>query len=125
MKTPEKIKTRLIKAIEEASWVVEDGDAHDLIDVEDAFITVYSRDIINLLESLSAKLEHAGRERDALLRDLRDADQNNCEYCTHRRDATAHESCEKLDYACGDCERDDCHCKMCAGGSNWEWRGAE
>lgn len=32
MKTPEEIKKGLVEAIEEASWVVEGGDAHDLID---------------------------------------------------------------------------------------------
>lgn len=32
MKTSEEIKMGLIDAIEEASWVVEGGDAHDLID---------------------------------------------------------------------------------------------
>lgn len=66
------------------------------------------------------QLEH---ERNALVRDLCNADQNNCEFCKHRRDAVAEEMCEDSDYMCGDCERDDCPCKMCAGGSNWEWRG--
>ena len=32
MKTPEEIKKGLIEAIEETSWVVEGGNAHDLID---------------------------------------------------------------------------------------------
>lgn len=32
MKTPKEIKKGLIEAIEEASWVVEGGDAHDLMD---------------------------------------------------------------------------------------------
>ena len=32
MKRPEEIKKGLIEAIEEASWVVEGGDAHDLMD---------------------------------------------------------------------------------------------
>ena len=70
-----------------------------------------------------AYIRQLERERDALLRDLCNADQNNCEFCKHCRDAVAEEMCEDSDYMCGDCERDDCHCKMCAGGSNWEWRG--
>jgi hypothetical protein len=128
MKTHENIKTRLVKAIEEASWVVEDGDAHDLIDVDDAYITVYARDIINLIESLSAKLEHAGRERDALLMDLRDADQCGCSHCKHYKHCLAEEAedaYEDYDYVCSACGRDDCPCKTCAANSNWEWRGAE
>lgn len=32
MKTPDEIKKGLVEAIDEASWVVEGGDAHDLID---------------------------------------------------------------------------------------------
>ena len=35
MKTAEEIKKGLVEAIEEASWVVEGGDAHDLIDAVD------------------------------------------------------------------------------------------
>ena len=35
MKTAEEIKKGLVEVIEEASWVVEGGDAHDLIDVVD------------------------------------------------------------------------------------------
>lgn len=32
MKKPEEIKKGLVEAIDEANWVVEGGDAHDLID---------------------------------------------------------------------------------------------
>ena len=32
MKKPDEIKKGLVEAIEEASWVVEGGDAHDLVD---------------------------------------------------------------------------------------------
>ena len=35
MKKPEEIKKGLVEAIEEASWAVERGDAHDLIDAVD------------------------------------------------------------------------------------------
>lgn len=82
----------------------------------------------DLIESLAAELEHAGRERDALLRDLRDADQCGCEHCKHYKHCLAEEAedaYEDYDYVCSACGRDDCPCKTCAGCSNWEWRGAE
>ena len=82
----------------------------------------------DLIESLLAKLEHAGRERDALLEDLRDADQCGCEHCKHYKHCLAEEAedaYEDYDYVCSACGRDDCPCKTCAGCSNWEWRGIQ
>ena len=81
-----------------------------------------------MIESLSAKLEHAGRERDALLEDLRDADQCVCSHCKHYKHCLAEEAedvYEDHDHVCSACGRDDCPCKTCAGCSNWEWRGIQ
>lgn len=55
MKTPDEIKKGLIDASEEARWVVESGDAHDLIDaVENAHVSM--TDALAYIEQLEAAL---------------------------------------------------------------------
>ena len=55
MKKPEEIKKGLVEAIEEASWVVEGGDAHDLIDaVENAHASM--ADALALIQQLEAQV---------------------------------------------------------------------
>lgn len=55
MKKPEEIKKGLVEAIEEASWVVEGGDAHDLIDaVENAHASM--ADALTYIQQLEAQV---------------------------------------------------------------------
>lgn len=55
MKKPEEIKKGLVEAIEEASWVVEGGDAHDLIDaVENAHASM--ADALSLIQQLESQV---------------------------------------------------------------------
>ena len=112
MKTPEDIKTGLLHCSEDGC---KGCNYKDDCDMTDGFSVLAFDALVYIFE-----LE---REHDALLRDLCNADQNNCEFCKHRRDAVTDEMCEASDYACGDCEHNGCPCRMCAGGSNWEWRG--
>ena len=77
------------------------------------------------IERMSAQFEQVTRERDALLNDLRDANQNNCEHCKHYGHSATNEQCEGADYMCKDCDFNDCPCRTCAGCSNWQWRGVQ
>lgn len=55
MKKPEEIKKGLVEAIEEASWAVEGGDAHDLIDaVENAHASM--ADALAYIQQLEAQV---------------------------------------------------------------------
>lgn len=55
MKTPKEIKKGFIDAMEDASWVVEGGDAHDLIDaVEKAHASM--ADALACIERLEAQI---------------------------------------------------------------------
>ena len=104
-----------------ASWV-------RMIPAQTAPEKMRNLEAADLIESLSTKLEHVGRECDALLRDLRDADQCVCSHCKHFNHCLVEEAedvYEDHDYVCSACHRDDCPCKTCASCSNWEWRGAE
>lgn len=73
MKTPEEIKKELVEAIEEASWVVEGGDAHDLIDaVEKAHASMADTlAYIQQLEMLAKQNEQIRWERDVAIDQLK------------------------------------------------------
>lgn len=78
------------------------------------------------IESLAKELERAMRERDALLRDLRDC--HGCYYCINKHCCPAEEAAgedKDYDYVCSACDGKGCACKACENGSNWEWRGRQ
>ena len=65
MKTPEEIKRDMIECMEEANWVVEVGDAHDLIDsVEKAHETM--ADALSFIR----RLEQDNAQKDERIRQL-------------------------------------------------------
>lgn len=91
MKTPDEIKKGLVEAIEEASWVVEGGDAHDLIDaVEKAHASM--ADALACIQQLEYENKDLLEERE-LNEHLRDK---------VKQLETAHrtEYCEEADYDC-------------------------
>ena len=98
----EKIKHSLIDAIEECAWVVEGGDAHDLIDaVEKAHAS--------MAESLTL-IRQLERERDTAVEILRDF--NMCAGCNHN--------------GCANCRRfDDVTRRNRDLQDNWEWCGIQ
>lgn len=96
-KTPEEIKKGLIEAIEEASWVTEAGDAHDLIDA-------VSKAHASIADAL-AYIQQLERERDEAINELRGY---GCEQC-------AYSDLRNIDTICSNCEL----------GSLWEWQGVK
>lgn len=123
MKTPEEIKKVLAEC--------DEGYACKRINCPyDDGRSIYngSRCMLDARKDALAYIRRLERERNALLEDLRDADQCGCEHCKHYKHCLAEEAedaYEDYDYVCSACGRDDCPCKTCAGCSNWEWRGAE
>lgn len=109
MEQIETIKQNLIDAIEECAWVVEGGDAHDLIDaVEKAHASMAeSLDLVRQLEN----------ERIVMLEDMRSI----CTLCVYAM------PCYPFDCAGKDmgelCEK--CPCRDCIKGSKWQWRGVQ
>lgn len=101
-RTPEEIKKGLVEAIEEASWVVEGGDAHDLIDtVEKAHVSMaYALTYIQQLE----------RERDMAVDDI------ECGICC---ETCAHYDTPSSDQPCATCN------KGWAKHGNWQWHGVQ
>lgn len=57
-------------------------------------------------------------ERDALLRDLREADRADCEHCKH------YSRVARCDLCCERCA-EPCICDSCIDNSKWEWRGVK
>lgn len=116
MKTPEEIKRDMIECMEEANWVVEVGDAHDLIDsVEKAHETMADAlSFIRRLEQDNAqkdeRIRQLEREKEAMLRQL----SMLCEACKYWESPM---SCKE--------------CSTCTNPwkvnpkKNWEWRGVE
>ncbi len=107
MRTPEEVKDGIVKAIETASWVVEGGDAHDLLDaVEQLHATC--TDALALIRQLE-------RERDAAIADVKSLCSTNyfsgnfCEYCKHNEPD-------------GQCHH---HCIPYSSEWGWEWRGVK
>ena len=123
-----------MEAIEEASWVVEGGDAHDLQDACDmahasmadalAYIKQLESNDSQVKKTLSdngfASLEaflqaynQVKKERDAAVADLKEAcagcsnDTLCCNYCKHQEDDLQ-------------CHHD---CKMYTKEWDWQWRG--
>lgn len=104
-RTPEEIKRGLVDAIEEASWVVEGGDAHDLIDaVEKAHASM--ADALAYIQ----QLEH---ERDAAVEQLRRG-YRECTSCKFSEDTPENNK------VCGECRVTDDLLY-----SNWQWRGVQ
>lgn len=67
------------------------------------------------------QLEH---EKTALLDSLKEADvYGECGNCAHYKYAVP-EGCDAVDCECYRCE-EECACKTCEGGSNWEWKGIQ
>lgn len=96
-KTPDEIKMGLVEAIEEASWVVEGGDAHDLIDaVEKAHASM--ADALACIRQLEA-------ERNKAVKDL--VFVCDCRVCKHY----GHKANEGPCRFCGIRQ------------AHWEWRG--
>ncbi len=108
MKTHDEIKKGLVEAIEEASWVVEGGDAHDLIDaVELAHVSM--ADALALIQQLE-------RERDAAVEELK---KFNCASCIHEELQADEEPCAR-------CNRNwICEISKDLRKSHWQWRGVQ
>lgn len=104
---PEEIKKGLVEAMEETSWVVEGGDAHDL---QDACDMAHA----SMADAL-AYIHQLERERDALLEIVRN--EADCQVCKHIK--------EECDGDCSFCEIEGpCACARCTtDGSHWEWAG--
>jgi hypothetical protein len=103
MKTPDEIKKEIDAALEEASWAIGVGDAHDLIE---ALEKTYAS-----MASALAYIQQLERERDAAVKDITHV----CAKCTfyeHRFLADG-----SLTDRCGTCVYNG----MC----NWQWRGVQ
>lgn len=139
MKTPDEIKRDMIECMEDASCVVEYGDAHDLIDaVEKAHATMadglslirrlerdvqFYQNIVALnnktideqamyVQQLVDRVQELDREKVNLLNLCEQFGQ--CVICKHTDKGTNESPC--------------CDCWYCNGnakGSHWEWRGVE
>lgn len=119
MKTPDEIKKGLGEAIAEASWVVDDGDMHDLRNACDTARKIMA-DALAYIQQLEA-------ERDAAVEHLWSAAEHGgvCIGCKHDADeAEAMEHCQSIDFDCPSCE-DKCPCYSCEKGSNFEWCGVQ
>ena len=84
------------------------------IDDEDC-VDGLCKDIIALIESLTAELAESRRREKAAVADLKHMD--NCDICKHGQ--TAPDGC--------DCECDECTlpcvCRDCHNEDKWQWRG--
>lgn len=97
MKKPEEIKKGIVEAIEEVSWVVEGGDAHDLQDACDKAHASMA-DALAIIEQLE-------RERDAAVAELKGYGCASCKYLMFPSTYTCGEKC--IDFC------------------NWEWHGVK
>lgn len=78
------------------------------------------RDGLNiLLGQAQSMLETRTRERDAAVKDLKQADYD-CKHCKFGR---APAPCEESDFVCADCKFTNCICRDCINNSHWQWCG--
>ena len=112
MTTPDEIKRDMIDYMEDASCVVEYGDAHDLIDsVEKGHATM--ADALAHIQQLERdnaqkdeRIRQLEREREALLEESKHG--GGCFTCKHKNTLMNEPPCDD----CWRCNR-------------WEWRGVE
>ena len=149
LKTNEEIKKEISETMEELSWVVEGGDAHDL---QDACVKAHAclADTLALIERLesdasfykniSALMDKTNREALSVVDSLMESNFERSEKivelqkdreemakwlkilgsCSHCR----HEnSCKNRIPNCYSCDNTDCPCYSCEFQSNWQWRG--
>ena len=113
MKTPDEIKKGLVEAMEETSWVVEGGDAHDL---QDACDMAHA----SMADGL-AYIKQLEQENKLLLDYLKFY--GRCENCKHVdrviKEADGTRLCPE-DLTCHRCEM-ACPCAGCNYMSNWEF----
>ena len=105
LRNPDEIKRGLVEAIEEAAWVVEGGDAHDLLDAVD-------KAHASMADALSY-IQQLERERDQAVKDLARA--KDCINCKHASE------CKTGAHDCYHCHEKECPCLTC----QYEWRGVQ
>ena len=76
----------------------------------------------NFEEYALAYIQLLERERDAILKDLKEADRIECDHCKHY--AYCQDCCEAVEFDCKKCDA-ECKCKDCINNINWEWRGIQ
>lgn len=78
-------------------------------------------DAAETIRQLADELEQVKRERDAAIRDLKDADRYACDRCANYSELPE-EKCDESGSDCLSCKM-DCPCRTCMDNSNWAWRG--
>ena len=127
MKTPVEIKAQIDEVMDEASWAMGGGDAHDLLDALD-------KTYASLADAL-ALIQQLERERDEARNDLDTLNYANTELHSayeamkRERDAAV-ERLARYYRKCIDCVRypeikKNLFCDDCVQGSKWQWRGVQ
>lgn len=133
MKSADEIKKELGEAIAETSWVVDDGDMHDLRGACDkartnmadalALIQKQEKKIADLLEErelndfLRDRVNQLEAERDALISDFEEYDELPCALCVHYEKDPADIPCRFCTTLASPLEEDKV--------SHWSWRGVQ